>query len=420
MKKIGIGLLLALASAHVTAGERPYVHDLDRRFDQYTWVSTHNAFNTGVLPNQTRSISRQLLDGVRGLSLDLHESAGRVKVCHASCALGGEPLATHLERDIIPFLMADREAIVTLHLEDYVSASALRAELARVPALAALTFDPDTWKTPGWPTLRQMIAANQRLLIFDMPAGKAPANAGKHTLPGGVVTFMSAEGSTTENYWSLGATIGTHDTSCKSRWSGSLEAGTARFPEKSWPRLFVMNHFHGTGEALHARLDNRYDKLAERVYGSCATAARRPPNFLVIDHYQNGDAFELAGVLNQGGMVLYKGNKGADEIVCGIPAGQKTAIDFKSDDRRGCENDDARSARLVGVPAGTTFFVYDSRDGSRSDDYATVRVLKDLTNRSVVIPSFHTSYADSDVSVSAHYKNGLDGKVSHVAVVPAP
>ncbi|TCV96215.1 hypothetical protein EC912_102565 [Luteibacter rhizovicinus] len=74
-RKKGIALLLALASLHASAGDRPYVHDLDRRFDQYTWVTTHNSFNTRLspVPNQSRDISQQLIDGVRGLSLDLHE-----------------------------------------------------------------------------------------------------------------------------------------------------------------------------------------------------------------------------------------------------------------------------------------------------------------------------------------------------------
>ncbi|HVI56728.1 MAG TPA: hypothetical protein VM621_16935 [Luteibacter sp.] len=121
MSKKGFAVLLALASAHVTAGERQYVHDLDRRFDQYTWVTAHNAFNTWFpFPNQSKSISQQLLDGVRGLSLDLHEYQGRVRACHGSCFLVGQPLATHLNGEIVPFLLADRQALVTIHLEDYV------------------------------------------------------------------------------------------------------------------------------------------------------------------------------------------------------------------------------------------------------------------------------------------------------------
>lgn len=416
MRKKGIILLLALASAQAVAGDRPYVHDLDRRFDQYTWVVTHNGFNTWApFPNQGKSISQQLLDGVRGMSLDLYEYQGRVKVCHGSCFLGGEPLATHLNQEIIPFLLADREAIVTIQLEDYVSASALRAELARVPNLAGLTFDPDSWNTPGWPTLRQMIEANQRLLIFDLKSG----NAGRYELPSGVATVMSAQGGTSENFWELGKTIATHDTSCVSRWSGTLEPGPVQFAGKQWPRLFVMNHFHGVGEAMHSKTDNRYDKLMERVYGSCARAAGRPPNYIVIDHYQHGDAFELAGVLNQGGVVLYEGNRATQDIVCGIPGGEATALDFTKESPKGCENDEARSARLFGLRAGTTFTVFDSPRGNRSDDYATVRVLRDLKDRTVTIPSFHTSYNDGDVAVEARYRNGLDGSISRLNLTPA-
>jgi len=106
--------------------------------------------------------------------------------------------------------------------------------------------------------------------------------------------------------------------------------------------------------------------------------------------------------------------------VCGIPGGEAATINFKSGDRRGCENDEARSARLFGLPAGTTFTVFDSPNGNWSDDYTTVRVLKDLKGRSVTIPSFHTSYSSGDMAVQARYRNGLDGKISRIVVVPAP
>jgi chitinase len=64
-------LLLALATPGLALATTP--DDTGRPFDQYTWVTTHNAFTSnGTVPNQTQTIAEQLEDGVRGFMLDLH------------------------------------------------------------------------------------------------------------------------------------------------------------------------------------------------------------------------------------------------------------------------------------------------------------------------------------------------------------
>ncbi|MBB3226307.1 hypothetical protein FHW69_000897 [Luteibacter sp. Sphag1AF] len=409
--------LLASGTGEAQVAPRPYVHDLDRRFDQYTWVTTHNAFNTWLspVPNQSRNITRQLNDGVRALMLDLHEHQGGVWVCHASCLLGGYPLSNYLNQHIIPFLARNPEAVLTLHLEDHSTRRELHSELLRVPGLGALTFDPQRWSSTEWPTLREMIARHQRLVIFDLNR----ENAGDYPLLDGTATILASQDGTSENFWELGKTTLTHDNGCRSRWPDvGLGPAPVAFEGKTWQRLFVMNHFHALSEYFHAGVDNRYDVLRDRVYGHCMDAAGRVPNYLAIDYYEQGDAFELAGVIRQGGIVLYKGRDATGTPVCGVPGRMATGISMKSSDRRGCENDQARSATVTNVPAGTEFTVFDSPQASTKDDYAVVRVLRDLDNRTAIIPSFNRSLRTEDIELTVHYRNGLDGSISYVTVVP--
>ena len=174
-----------------------------------------------------------------------------------------------------------------------------------------------------------------------------------------------------------------------------------------------MNHFHGVGESLHARLDNRYDKLQDRYNNYCGPASGGAPlNFLAVDFYEQGDTLEFAGVKTNGGLVLYEGNNVTQDVVCGIPAAPTRTLQFRVN---GCENDEARSGRLVNVRAGTEFRLYDSPSGSTSDDYAVLTVKQPIF--SLDIPSFERSVENSSYKLTFHRKNGLDGKISRVEVV---
>ena len=79
----------------------------DRRYDEVTYPTTHNAFSHAdgpwIFPNQNHDIPRQLTDGVRALMIDVHpydgpilELLGETFVCHATCWGGGEPLVRTL------------------------------------------------------------------------------------------------------------------------------------------------------------------------------------------------------------------------------------------------------------------------------------------------------------------------------------
>jgi hypothetical protein len=415
-KSAAFAVLLA-ASYSLQAKER-YPLPLDLPLNEGHWVATHNAFASHdlIVRNQNKSISRQLDDGVRGLMLDLHNHRGAVYVCHESCNkywnASKSRLRDWFDKEILPFLAANPQAVISLFLEDNASRPLLQAELAAIPALAGKSFDPSTWSSSqAWPTLRQLVDKGQRLLLFTYNNG----NAGTYRTGSGTVTLMKAQDALTENYWSLGNTIGQHDNSCVSRWSGiPLNRSTVGFPGKSWPRLFVMNHFHGQGEANHANIDNRFDTLQRRVDSHCRPAAGRAPNYIAVDFYEHGDPLEYAGVLSRGGVILHEGNRGSQDIVCGIPYQDPDGFTLRASNEktRGCENDEARSATLVNIKKGATITLYDSPSGSANDDWTTIVAKKDIGT--LTIDSFEANRSDDAVDVTHIRNNGLDGKVSYV------
>jgi hypothetical protein len=285
-------LCLFLAATTPALGRTP--EDLDRPFDKYSWVTTHNAFTSnGAVPNQSQTIATQLTEGVRGLMLDLHFAQGRVRLCHKVCrSEGSVAFADLLNETLLPFMDNHPDAIVSLHLDDETTAAQLSAELAMAPGLSGRTFDPDTWNTDTWPSYRQLLDRGQRLLIFSLNE----KNTGKFAADDGTVSILPSIEYTVENYWSLGTTTLQHDYECVSRWGdrGRWLGRNSISGKPGWRPLFTMNQFHGIPWRAHSHIDNSFESLSGRYLDHCRPIARRKPNFVAVDFHEVGETAKFA------------------------------------------------------------------------------------------------------------------------------
>lgn len=94
-------------------------------------------------------------------------------------------------------------------------------------------------------------------------------------------------------------------------------------------------------------------------------------------------------------------------------------LDFNCTKSKKCKNDKAKSAVLNGYfPRGWRIRVYDSPKGSKKDDWFEIMFLRDMRNVRYVIGTFEYSFKDNYIQASYHKKNGLDGKVSRIEVIP--
>ncbi len=196
-----------------------------RRLDEVVFPGTHNSFAASAEPgwhfaNQRYGISRQLDDGIRALLLDVHfgvydpatgrvrtdlgaegsdrnkvatqvparalrvadRVAGRVGVgtlngtpepylCHTLCELGAEPLNRELEV-IGDFLARHPNQVVIVIVEDYVPP----ATIERAFEQTGLTHYVATLdRRAPMPTLGELIARGQRLVVFAEEKGGSPA-----------------------------------------------------------------------------------------------------------------------------------------------------------------------------------------------------------------------------------------------------
>ncbi|MEV0221911.1 PI-PLC domain-containing protein [Streptomyces sp. NPDC050704] len=291
----------------VTSPTSPMPSPDQRTLDQVTFLTSHNAYANGVdggfappfvnlVPNQSRGISQQLTDGVRGFMMDVHQTPDGAILCHNSCTLVSRPVALWVDiQRMVDFLKQNPSEVVTVFLEDYVDPGVLRGELARVNGLSDVLYRPDQTgvRTKGWPRMADLIAADDRLLIFTDHSRSSDQSAGLTRDSFGV---MYQREWTVENYWSMGSGLGGSDWSCYSRWYDANTNIPLTGAAPPFRPLFVMNHFRDAAIASTATTDNT--KLTDRAQRFCQPAARKKPNFLAVDRYDLGNPAAAVATLN--------------------------------------------------------------------------------------------------------------------------
>ena len=246
----------------------------DRRYDEVSYLTTHNAMSNAedefILPNQTFPIYRQLEDGVRGMMLDVHEAAdGSISLCHGNCRFGQRLLVDGLG-DIRQFLDCHPHEVLTIILESTVPESAIEDGFTMSGLIRYVREQP---LGEPWPTLRELIAADERLVVFTADAAR--------TLPWHLYTYDYCW----ENPY---AAAMPSDLGC------GKDRGTR---DRS---LWVLNHFltAPTARPDLAEMINHDPFFTDRVADCRADAAGDLPNFVTVDFYEIGDGLSVVDALN--------------------------------------------------------------------------------------------------------------------------
>ncbi len=297
----------------------------DRTLDQVVFPGAHNAMAAAdvpgwMFPNQEQGMGGQLRHGVRALLFDVHNGipvAGRVKtvledepgsrakfgqalgpegiaaamrirdrlvgppegpkgayLCHGFCELGAQPLVPVL-REIRDFLLENPGEVLLVVIEDYVPPAAI-AKAFEESALAAYVYRGKPG--PPWPTLRQMIGSDQRVLVAaenDNGGGRVP-------------WYVKAYDVMQETPYHVEAI---DQLSCRANRGGDGKS------------LFLMNHWIDTTPApkpSNAAIINRRDYLVARAR-QCESERGKRPNILAVDFALTGDVVGAAAELNASG-----------------------------------------------------------------------------------------------------------------------
>nr|GMD51860.1 PI-PLC X domain-containing protein At5g67130 [Ipomoea batatas] len=265
-------------------------------FNKYAFLTTHNAFSitgwssrTGVPnvapKNQEDSITQQLNNGVRGLMLDVYDFRGDVWLCHS---FGGkcydftafEPAGDTL-KEIEAFLSANPSEIITIILEDYVSAPKGLTKVFTDAGLMKYWFPVTNMPKNGgdWPLVSDMVANNQRLLVFTSVKSKEQSEGIAYQW-----NYM------VENQYGDG---GMKKGNCPNRGESPPLTDTTK-------SLVLVNFFGSVPLEPMACVQNS-GPLIDMV-GTCYLAAgNRWANFLAVDFYkrsEGGGTFQAVDKLN--------------------------------------------------------------------------------------------------------------------------
>ncbi|MBW4512246.1 MAG: hypothetical protein KME64_38000 [Scytonematopsis contorta HA4267-MV1] len=274
------------------------------RYNQYAFLCTHNSFTNKqdsrwFVANQSLSIINQLKAGVRALMLDtyfqtpgsgdllkvipepgvylLHGINDRGWILGVTYGLPVQRLYQALN-NIVDFLNNNPTEIVTVFLEDYTNNIELSQELEKVNGLKELIYDPDNdaqWnirEKNTWPLLSDMVNWNKRLVIF---------SSKNHDNSKTKIGVAYDRVYTKQNYWSIGQSG--DNLSCQSRWDNGEYQGNNTFPA---PPLFVFSHFRDFPLIENTKIDNKYNKIINRIDNQCCQAAKQLPNFIAIDFFE--------------------------------------------------------------------------------------------------------------------------------------
>ena len=293
----------------------------DRRLNEVAFATSHNSMSGGdiadwMFPNQDRGIPAQLEDGVRGFLVDIHygvpvgdrvktlledEAAARAKyeavmgkeavdaamrirdrlvgaetgerdvyLGHGFCELGATRFVDALE-NMREFLVMNPGDIVILIIQDEGVAPADVAACFEKSGLADMIYRGPAVKP--WPTLREMIDSDQRVLVM-------------------------AENRVDSIPWYHLATDVCQETPYGFKTVDEFSNKVNRGGTKG--SLLLMNHWIETTPTplpSNAEIVNAYDFLLKRAL-ACKKQRKMMPNLVAVDFYRTGDLMRVVDALN--------------------------------------------------------------------------------------------------------------------------
>lgn len=252
----------------------------ERRFDDVVYATSHNAMSNDaegwLAPNQQDTVPDQLDAGIRSLMLDTWYWGGDAVLCHGGevvpglgCDVTGQkPLDVGLA-ELTTWLDAHPHEVLSIIFESYVSEADTAADFAASGLLSYVHVQPIA---APWPTLRELIAADTRMVVFTDDSGAS--------LPWHHYVWSHAW----ETHFSA-AVPG--DFSC------APNRGSTSNP------LFILNHFLTAPFASPALAEqvNHNPFFGDRAE-QCQAASSDLPNFVTVDFENIGDVYAVVRSLN--------------------------------------------------------------------------------------------------------------------------
>jgi hypothetical protein len=303
-------------------------HLCDRRVNEILFATVHNAASTAVdgfiLPNHQGSIMEALQAGYRGINVDIGICRGNViGLVHSSCFLGFGNLTTTFA-EIASFLAdnVNEVLIMPTQLDFGTGGEFTLSELAAImpQSFRELLYEHHPKKkknnntnnendnnnvttttatiTP-WPTLRELIASNQRILFFhyngercdDNDDDSSSSSLSTTTCPYGFMNWFDYAAESEYSFADIDSLLD-KDQACRVTRGGEPSTSSASF--------YGVNVFTRFPNPDHCAILHSADFLWNHLT-RCAAVAQRDNgvNVLLVDCWNVGDVVLVVHEYNQ-------------------------------------------------------------------------------------------------------------------------
>lgn len=278
-----------------------YTEFCERKYSNITMIAAHNSpFNIkgNVAANQALDVEYQLDDGVRMLQFQTHYMNDTMYLCHTSCdMLNAGPLEDYLATvaewmrkhpyDVVSFIIGNYDQVDPGNFTGPIERSGLM-DLVFTPPMVPMGLD-------DWPPLGNIILGGKRALIF------MDYQADQNRFPWLMDEFSQI--------WETPFSPTDRHFPCNVQRPPGLAPPDAR------KRMYMANHnlnlefnianlnilIPNTALINETNAVHGFGSLG-RMAENCTTMWDRPPNFLLVDYYNegsfNGSVFQVAANMN--------------------------------------------------------------------------------------------------------------------------
>ena len=261
-----------------------------RRYSNITMIGAHNSPFVGQLlsDNQSKDVEEQLDRGIRFLQGQTHPSiTGKIHLCHTHCIIRDAGRLTNWLRRIKNWLDNHPDQVVSLLLTNPNNFAVQKFADSMIDSgIAAYAYTPPPrLEFDDWPTLRELIDANSRLIMFlDIGANRT------------AVPYILDEWA---HFFETPYTQEDQDfAQCMLDRPADGRSGG---------RMYLVNHTLNVGllghgviavpDRIHEKMTNAAQTILKHADLCLATWGRKP-NVILVDRFHKGDVFKAQDVLN--------------------------------------------------------------------------------------------------------------------------
>jgi hypothetical protein len=256
------------------------------------FATVHNAGSTtedGVtlFPNQNLKLEKALAAGFRGINIDIGKCDGEIKLVHGICFVGFRDFV-EVFTDIVSFLDANPNEVLLMPVEinsdtgGAVTLDEIDAMMQNVTNLKRYMYTHDS--TQSWPTMRDLIQANTRILFFQYNGESCGGNSGL-TCPSGL------------NDWFCYAEEGNFEFDTLSQFDDKSFACKATRGGTCSTDFYGVNVFETIPSASDAETLNSRSFLQDHIT-QCASIAGQDVNLVLVDFWDIGNVLDVVREYN--------------------------------------------------------------------------------------------------------------------------